>query len=110
MKLIYIAGPYSAPKESGVFDNIMRARAKALELWRQGYAVICPHTNTGWLPLSLDEVIGGDLEILNRCDAIYLLRGWRMSKGSVREWKRAISLKLTIYEQDVKEPSAKKRC
>lgn len=104
MKLIYIAGPYSNHNESGVFDNIMRARAKAFELWKAGYAAICPHMNTAFMGLTYEEVIPGDLEMLSRCDAIYLLKGWRQSKGAVREWKRAAARGLDIYEECHREP------
>ena len=104
MKLIYVAGPYSAPTESGVFDNIMRARAKGLELWKLGYGVITPHMNTAFMGLTYEEVMPGDLEILSRCDAIYLLKGWRQSKGAVREWKRALTRGLEIYVGGVNEP------
>ena len=104
MKLIYVAGPYTADSSAGEFDNIMRARARGLALIKLGYAVIIPHMNSAFMPVTRDEIMPVDLEILSRCDAIYLLRGWRMSKGAQREWKRAIALHLEIYEQDVKEP------
>ena len=104
LKLIYIAGPYSAPTESGVFDNIMRARERGLALIKAGYAVIIPHLNSAFMPVTRDEIMPGDLEILSRCDAIYLLRGWRTSKGAQQEWKRAIASKLEIYEECHREP------
>lgn len=104
MELIYVAGPYSAPTESGVFDNIMRARAKAQELWLKGYAVICPHTNTAFMPLDHSQVMPGDLEMLGRCDAIYMLKGWQQSKGAVRELKHALANRLTVYREGIKEP------
>jgi len=31
--VVYISGPYRAPTENGVFENIMRARAFAQKYW-----------------------------------------------------------------------------
>lgn len=79
MKVIYVAGKYKANIEWGLVENIRHAERIALELWRQGWAVICPHKNTAHFGGSLRgynterEWLDGDLEILRRCDAIYML-------------------------------------
>ena len=47
-------------------------------------------------------MIERDLEILSRCDAIFLLKGWRQSRGSKREYARAKELGLEIIFEDNK--------
>jgi len=102
MKIIYVAGPYRGKSEREVFHNIVRAREAALKLWDEGWAVICPHTNSMFMGSRLggDEAfIEGDLEILRRCDIVYFLKGWQKSKGASLEWEEATKLKKEIYYQ-----------
>ena len=102
LKVIYVAGQYRADSENGVFENIVKARTAALKLWNQGWAVICPHTNTMFMGSRLggdEKFIEGDLEILARCDAIYMLKGWEDSHGANMEKTLAQELgKEIIYE------------
>lgn len=95
MRLIYIAGPYRSTNPDGksnawgVQQNVMRAMAQALEVWRRGHAAICPHSNTMFFQDAdgcVDAVwLDGDLEILRRCDAVLTVDGWQRSKGATAE-------------------------
>jgi hypothetical protein len=90
MKLIYTAGPYNDKRgEHYVLENIMRARQAALFIWRNGGVAICPHLNTyffdGAFGLHRDTWIKGDLEIIKRCDGIYMVENWENSEGSKQE-------------------------
>jgi hypothetical protein len=89
MKLIYVAGPYRAPSEWEVVQNIRRAEQAALFVWSHGAAAICPHKNTalfGGAPGCPDDTwLSGDLEILSRCDAVFAINGWRDSTGAMGE-------------------------
>lgn len=99
-KIIYVAGPYSGKDENAVFENIITARKHALELWRKGWIVICPHTNSlfmGGAGLPDKEFVDRDLEIVSRCDAIYMLPGWEKSEGAIRELTEAKKDGLEIY-------------
>ena len=104
MKVIYISGAYRADSENGVFENIIHARREAVKLWQQNWAVICPHTNSIFMGSRLggdEKFIDGDLEILRRCDAIYMLRGFRQSTGAMLEYRLAQELKLEVYYEDM---------
>ena len=119
MKLVYIAGPYGAKTaeaedpdaaiaKSGlqIELNIRHARREAIRLWEAGYAVICPHLNTARMELDckLDHAgyLAGDFEIIRRCDALVMLRGWETSKGSAMEKAHAESLAIPVfYEGDL---------
>lgn len=103
MKVIYIAGRYRSSCEWELETFIRKAEDAAIGLWAKGWAVICPHKNTahfgGAMGITDDVWLKGDLEILRRCDAIYLLRNWKESTGARAELKLAKELGLDIYSQ-----------
>ena len=101
MKIIYIAGPYRAETKAEIGRNIKKARDVAIKLWQEGWAVICPHMNTAHFEAEDDSIwINGGLEILVRCDAIYMLAGWEYSPGAITEWFTAQGFELDIYYED----------
>lgn len=101
--IVYTAGKFRAPTPDGVRDNIRKAEAVALEVWKRGYACISPHLNTanfdGVLP---DSVwLTGDLAILARCDIVLMLDGWEQSVGATAERDYAKRLRLpVVYRAD----------
>lgn len=102
MKVIFVSGPYRGQDWVEVDNHIRRAREAAVKLWRDGWAVICPHSNTSHFDgLCPDEVwLEGDLEILKRCDAIYMLKDWRASKGAKAELDLASKNGLEIIFEE----------
>lgn len=99
MKVVFIAGPYRADTEWGVVENIRRAEAVALKIWKLGAVAICPHKNTALFGGSLpDEVwLKGDLELLRRSDAVCCLPGWEDSEGARGEVSMARELGLPVF-------------
>lgn len=86
----YVSGPYRDPRGTYyVEQNIRAAERVAVELWRLGYAVICPHANTrhfdGCCPSSDDVFIRGDLELVRRSDVVVTLPNWARSAGARNE-------------------------
>lgn len=83
--IVYIAGPYRGDVDA----NIQRAREVAIEMWRMGYTVFCPHLNTAHFEIDCGvedaRYLQGDLEILARCDAMVLIHGWEKSSGAKDE-------------------------
>ena len=102
IKIIYVAGRYRASSWNGVWDNIMHSRTEARKLWLDGWAVISPHANT--IFMDGDDTDGvflkGDLEILRRCDAIYMLKGWDTSIGATAELVLAQDLGLEVHYEE----------
>ena len=104
-KLIYVAGPYSGD----VVGNIERAEEVSIQLIREGFDVITPHKNTAgyekyedgdityetWMALSLN--------ILSRCDAIYVMSGSKQSKGTQREIEFAKFRNMEILNEKKNE-------
>lgn len=101
MKVIFISGPYRNRAEWGLVENIRKAESAAIKLWQQGWVVLCPHKNTAHFGgLCKDRVwLDGDIELLKRCDAIFMLKNWEQSKGATRELEIAKQLnKDILYE------------
>ena len=70
-KLLYISGAFSDDDNiHGVERNIILASEAALQGWRQGWTVICPHKNTKdfqWATdISHDVWVEGDLEMAEK--------------------------------------------
>lgn len=105
MKLIYVAGKYTGKTYSEIDDNIFKAEMASIKLLRLGWAVITPHKNTAHYEryeddnLTYETWIALDLEILKRCDAIFLMRDWEASKGAVQEHEFALENKIEVYQE-----------
>jgi len=103
-RLIFVSGPYKAKTEEEKADNICHAMRVACRLWELGFFVLAPHLNTAHFEnfTSLDESIWieGDLEILRRCDCVFMLKGFESSQGSLMELELAEKLQKAIYYED----------
>jgi len=118
--VLYICGPYSGPDTKVVTNHIMTARTHAIEAWRKGWTVFCPHLNTAHFERCIPEIehsvwVGADLDIISRLDpdAILLLPGWSGSQGSLREHRLASELGIKIlgpYKCPEDVPAAPKLC
>ena len=90
-KVIFLSGPYSefnddSDRKHTVGENIDIARKYAIVLWEMGFTVYCPHLNTAHFEKDCEceygDYIDGNLEILSRCDAIFMLPFWSHSRGA----------------------------
>ena len=85
--IVYIAGKYlgKTPEETEL--NIIRARGAMLRLSREGWFVYCPHSHSSGFEVYEDIKnefwYNHGIEMLSRCDAIYMLNGWEDSVGAV---------------------------
>ncbi len=114
MKLIYVAGKYTADSYSAIDDNIKKAAALSIQLFQKGWNVFTPHKNTahyeiyeGITDLNYRTWINTTLDILKRCDAIIMLDGWEDSKGSVNERAFALDNGIAVYYQEDSIPTPK---
>jgi hypothetical protein len=99
LKIAYIAGSYTADTTYEVRNNIRRAEKVNEWAWQNGYAAICPHTNTQFLDGLCDYHIwaSGYLYIVERCDLMILVPEWENSKGTKAEISLARKLIIPIY-------------
>ncbi len=106
MKKIYVAGKYTTDTYSGIDDNIKKAENAAIMLWKKGWAVFCPHLNNAHFEM-YEEVadlhyqtwIDGTLAFLETVDAIFLLKEWQESKGTVGEYEYSVDHNIHVYYQ-----------
>ena len=101
MKLVYVVGPYRAPCEWEVLQNIRRAEEVALRVWTAGAACICPHKNTAFFGGAAEDSVWleGDLEMVRRSDALVCVEGWNRSTGASGEVALARQMKIPVFEQ-----------
>jgi len=105
MKVAFVSGAYNSPHIFKTLVNIWKARRVAKRLWNEGWAVICPHTNSGLFgDKSLRYYfLHGYISILDRldpkCDIVYMLKGWQKSQGARAEWTRARMKGMKIIYQ-----------
>ena len=96
MKLVYIAGKYRGKTSAEIKENIMIAEWYQLKLTQMypQYFYICPHSNTAFLDGSQPDqyFLDGTMEMLRRCNGIYMLPGWEGSEGSKKELAEAEKL------------------
>ena len=103
IKLVYVAGKYTAKNKFDRNQNINEARIVGLNLWKLGYATIIPHCNTAkfedYDPLISWEVyMSGYLEMVSRCDAVVLVNNYKNSRGALMEKKFAEDNNIPVYE------------
>lgn len=102
-KLLYVAGAYSGD----TIENIKKAEEVSINLIRNGFHVVTPHKNTsGYEKYEEENItyrtwIDMDLDILSRCNAIYVMRNSQNSNGTQQEIEHAKKLNMPIiYEKD----------
>jgi hypothetical protein len=95
--MVYISGPITGYKDY----NCDAFRDAAKKLITKGYNVFNPcileniRENKDYTDY-MKEALQGML----LCDTIYLLKGWKQSKGAVMEYKLAEFLDFVILEED----------
>lgn len=93
---IYISG-----KITGTSDYMDRFAKAEKKLQRHGHEVVNPAKECANMPnLSWEEYMKHDVTLLMGCDAIYMLDGWRQSRGACLERELALNLKLTVLYGD----------
>jgi len=102
--IIYVAGPYRCPIKRGIQHNIDRALVAAQRLWDLGYIAFCPHANSQHFAGDDSWYLTGYLEVLSRCDAMYVLKGSENSRGTQAEIAQAKRQGIPIYYEGENEP------
>lgn len=91
MKVIYVAGPYTAKTKEERNQNIINASKLGVKIWEIGMVPIVPHNNSRKFEDYTDKVsyevyLNGGLELLRRCDAMIVSKdGFESSSGTCKE-------------------------
>jgi len=111
MKLIYVAGKYSGDSYEDIDSNIIKAELASVQLIKNGWAVFTPHLNTRhfekYTDIKNEVYYQMDIEILTRCDAIFMLDNYADSVGANHEHDVAYKYNLDIYFQEDGYPQCK---
>lgn len=99
MKAVYIAGPFRGKNAWEVEQNIRHAEELAMHVAELGGAAICPHTNTRFFNGTLTDQywLDATLELMRRCDAVYLTDDWHRSSGTRAEVEEAKRREMPIF-------------
>lgn len=93
---IYISGPITGT------DDYQKRFANAEEYLRKlGYEVVNPARVNGQMPeLKWEEYMNMSMTMLSLCDMIFMLRGWKESRGAKLEHDYAVDRSIdTIYQK-----------
>jgi hypothetical protein len=93
--MIYISG-----KITGTSDYMDRFAKAEKALRAKGWEVVNPAKENLPKNLPWEEYMKHDVKLLAGCDAIYMLDGWRQSRGACLERELALNLKLEVLYGD----------
>ena len=101
MRLVYIAGRFSASTAWEIEQNVRCAELVAAEVAKLGAMPVTPHANSrffaGLTGTTPEFWYQGTLELLRRCDALILVPGWEGSKGVEMEREEAWRLNIPQF-------------
>lgn len=115
MKVVFVSTPYTAETYSEIDDNIKKSELISISLINEGWITITPPKNTAhyemYEPLLDDKGynfwLEFYLEILSRCDAIFMCKGWKDSNGCKGEHDFAMDKDIFIFYEEDGIPSPK---
>lgn len=96
---VYVAGAYRAPTPWLIEQNVRRAEAVALQVWRAGAVAVCPHLLTRFFQNSLPDSVwvGGLISLLRTCHALFVVSGSEESEGTGDEVREAFRLGIPVF-------------
>ena len=101
MRVIYVAGAYTAATPWLIEQNVRRAESIGYLIAQAGAVPLIPHANMRWqhltAELTTDWWYAATRELLNRCDAVVMVPGWEASNGARYERERAIETGKLVF-------------
>lgn len=104
VKLVYVAGRYSASSDRTVEENVEAARVVARRVAAAHpllFPVVPHQLNAGLESVGDYEWwLAGTLELMRRCDAVVMVPGWESSRGACAEREEAIQRGMPIFDAE----------
>lgn len=99
MRVIYVAGKFTAPNSWQRARNVRAAETVGFAVAQAGAMPLIPHANTAHFDgtCSPEFWYEGTLELLRRCDAVMLVAEWEDSKGVKAELEEARARNMPIF-------------
>ena len=106
MKLVYVAGPFSADDGWGVACNVHAAETAARAVLRLGAMPVTPHSIGARMAGTETQEFwwAGTLALMRRCDAVLVLPLYERSVGTLGEIEEAKRLRMPLFLPDADEP------
>jgi len=109
IKVIYIAGKYTGKTHGPesyieIERNILVAREWAIKVMSLGGCIaLTPHLNSAHMECDFNRMgndfwYEADIEMMKRCDAVFLLPNWKDSTGAIKEEKVAREVGLPVFD------------
>lgn len=106
IKVIYVAGPYTADTKEQKQLNLDKSEELAKSLTLFGYSCIIPHKLTAFWDYDENFIDWKESDWLNRCcfpilkkcDALILTEGWQKSSGCLKEIDFCTNNNIPIYK------------
>lgn len=99
VKLIYIACAFNAPTDFETQLNVTAARRAGYQIAKLGFYPVMPTVNTSGFQAANDVNFWYEatMELMRRCDAVYVVDGWHNSSGVKGEIDEAKRLEIPVY-------------
>ena len=100
--IAFISGKFRGSNHWEIHCNVLKAEAAIPKLFELGYIPYCPHKITenmqGFLPdeVFLDMCLEYIRQMNPKTDIMFMLEGWRSSRGAIEEYYLARELGITI--------------
>lgn len=101
MKVVYLCAPYRSDTEYGVHCNIQNADRLAAKIWKMGAVCLCPHKNTAYFGgvIPDKDFLDGAIELLRRCDAVFVHRPNIVTEGMQGELDVAVKVGIQVFSR-----------
>ena len=96
IKKIYISGPMSNVESLKRTNNFLKAEAELRDAFPNAKIINPIHLNGFGDNLDYEDYMEVDLFLLNKCNAIYMLKGWEQSPGANRENGFAVAKNMIV--------------
>ena len=103
MVKVYIAGPYSADNVMNVLHNIRKGIEMSYRVFAEGMAPFCPWLDYQYVlmdkerKLTIQDFYDYSIAWLLVSDAMLVLEGWQLSKGTLKEIEIAKERGIPVF-------------